>query len=46
MRELTVDALLAIFIDDLDRCRSETALSVLEALRVHRRRALPVHPRD
>lgn len=34
VRELTGDAPLAIFIDDLDRCRPETALSVLEALRI------------
>jgi len=34
VRELTGGAPLAIFIDDLDRCRPETALSVLEALRI------------
>jgi len=34
VRELTGDAPVAIFIDDLDRCRPETALSVLEALRI------------
>jgi KAP family P-loop domain len=32
--ELTGGAPLAIFIDDLDRCRPATALSVLEALRI------------
>lgn len=34
VRELTGDRPVAIFIDDLDRCRPETALSVLEALRI------------
>jgi hypothetical protein len=34
VRDLTGDAPVAIFIDDLDRCRPQTALSVLEALRI------------
>jgi hypothetical protein len=34
VNELIEDKPLAIFIDDLDRCRPETALSVLEALRI------------
>jgi hypothetical protein len=34
VRELTGESPVAIFIDDLDRCRPETALSVLEALRI------------
>ncbi|GIF75850.1 KAP family P-loop NTPase fold protein [Asanoa siamensis] len=34
VRALTGDRPLVVFIDDLDRCRRETALSVLEALRI------------